>query len=64
VLSGCLEAAFSAAHLIDTPQLQGSTCLGWVLVPEVQTVVTAYAERFLDQVGAQVRAPITSICNY
>jgi hypothetical protein len=55
VLSGCLEAAFTAAHLIDTPQLQGSSCLGWVLVPEVQTVITAYAERFLDQVGAQVR---------
>lgn len=36
VLSGCLEAAFSAAHLIDSPQLQGSSCLGWVMVPEVQ----------------------------
>lgn len=54
VLSGCLEAAFSAAHLIDSPQLQGSSCLGWVMVPEVQLVVTTYAERFIEQVGAQV----------
>jgi hypothetical protein len=55
VLTGCLEAAFAAAHLIDSPQLQGSSCLGWVMVPEVQTVVTSYAERFMEQVGAQVR---------
>jgi uncharacterized membrane protein YfbV (UPF0208 family) len=54
VLTGCLEAAFAAAHLIDSPQLQGSSCLGWVMVPEVQTVVTSYAERFMEQVGAQV----------
>ena len=55
VLSGCLEGAFRAAHYIDGPQLQGSSCLGWILIPEVQLVVTAYAERFLEQVGAQVR---------
>lgn len=54
VLSGCLESAFAAAHLIDSPQLQGSSCLGWVMVPEVQLVVTNYAERFIEQVGAQV----------
>ena len=54
MLSGCLDAAFSAASLIDVPQMQGSACLGWILMPEVQQVVTTYAERFLEQVATQV----------
>jgi hypothetical protein len=64
VLTGCLEAAFAAAHLIDSPQLQGSSCLGWVMVPEVQTVVTSYAERFMEQVGAQVRCEAVCCINW
>ena len=34
----------------------GYSCLGWVLMPEVQSVVTDYAERFLEQVAVQVQA--------
>ncbi len=54
MLSACLDVAFNAAVLIDSPQLQGSICLGWLLMPEVQNVVTTYAERFLEQVETQV----------
>lgn len=65
MLAGCLDAAFQAAHSIDSPQLQGSSCLGWTLMPEVQQVVSAYSERFLEQVGAQVKLwTVLKACTY
>jgi hypothetical protein len=50
-----LDAAYRAASLLDSPHLQGSTCLGWLLLPEVEKVILGYTEHFLEQVCAQVR---------
>ena len=39
-----LDFAFSEATKLDTSGLQGASCLSWLLLPELQHIITIYAE--------------------
>jgi hypothetical protein len=56
ILAGqCFAAAFVEARKMDALRLPGSSCVGWLLLPEMKAFLGEYTQDFLREVRSQVR---------
>ena len=50
----CLDVAFACSTKLDSASLQGASCLGWLLLPELQHILSGYTEDVLRGCREQV----------
>ena len=50
----CLQVAFKEARVLDQLGLQGVASLGWHIVPEVKSIINAFADTIIREMEIEV----------
>lgn len=53
--SDCLQAVFKESVRLDVLGLEGSSSLGWTLLPEIKTLIRNFTNDIIEEIGVQVQ---------
>lgn len=54
-VSDCLQAVFKESMRLDVLGLEGSSSLGWTLLPEIKTLIRNFTNDIIEEIGVQVQ---------
>jgi hypothetical protein len=54
-VSDCLQAVFKESVRLDVLGLEGSSSLGWTMLPEIKTLIRNFTNDIIEEVGVQVQ---------
>lgn len=53
--SDCLQSVFRESIRLDVLGLEGSSSLGWTLLPEIKTLIRNFTNDIIEEIGVQVQ---------
>ena len=54
-VSDCLQSVFKESIRLDVLGLEGSSSLGWTLLPEIKTLIRNFTNDIIEEIGVQVQ---------